>query len=159
MRASAESDSSECQLVDQSQDAAYAPNKWELQQKIAKARWAETRFKGVNDENFNLASRHRRRRMSGRYRCLDCAIASRARIFQGSKECHGPGWSPQRSVPSVFGLNYLIGMSKCAADGDTAPLSPSRCKWRLHAAEQRSDLSVPNWTQASDEKVLSRGGW
>ena len=32
-------------------------------------------------------------------------------------------------------------------------------KWRLHAAEQRSDLSVPNWTQASDEKVLSRGGW
>ena len=28
-----------------------------------------------------------------------------------------------------------------------------------HAAEQRSDLSVPNWTQASDEKVLSRGGW
>ena len=21
------------------------------------------------------------------------------------------------------------------------------------------DLSVPNWTQASDEKVLSRGGW
>ena len=29
----------------------------------------------------------------------------------------------------------------------------------LHAAERRSDLSVPNWTQASDEKVLSRGGW
>ena len=27
--------------------------------------------------------------------------------------------------PNVFGLNYLDGMSKSAADGDTAPLSPS----------------------------------
>ena len=35
----------------------------------------------------------------------------------------------------------------------------SRLSRALHAAERRSDLSVPNWTQASDEKVLSRGGW
>ena len=27
--------------------------------------------------------------------------------------------------PNVFGLNCLIGMSKCVADRDTAPLSPS----------------------------------
>jgi CHRD domain len=39
-----------------------------------------TRFKGVNDENFNLTSKYHCRGMSGRHRCLDSAVASRARI-------------------------------------------------------------------------------
>jgi CHRD domain len=60
-----------------------------------------TRFKGVNDENFNLTSEYRYRGMSGQYRCLDSAVASRARIFQ-----NGPDWRAASAAGAMADLSF-----------------------------------------------------